>query len=204
MRRRRLGHLLVELALDAAHVPAVCADQLVNPETYRECCLWQFEMLMLLGHCRGDGADRESRETLRLAAAAADCQGGDLGHLPRELAPDAAHVPAVCAGHPHTSGRDPGQQGANLRTAALAQHIPAIMITSRSQTIAKICRRSPQGRRLHCCKSAPWSFRGGCTSSLSRAACPLRTCSLQHELALSVDRDARKSGMLILLLGSRI
>ena len=114
-RRRALAHLLVELAPDAAHLPAVCADQLVNPGICRKYCLWQVEMLMLLGHCRGDGADRESRETLRLAAAAADCQGGDLGHLPRELAPDAAHVPAVRAGHPHTSGRDPGQQGANFQ-----------------------------------------------------------------------------------------
>ena len=67
--------------------------------------------LMLTCCCRRDRADRESGAALRLAAAAPECQGGDLGHLPRELAPDAAHVPALRAGHPHASGRDPGQQG---------------------------------------------------------------------------------------------
>ena len=72
---------------------------------------------MLFWGRRRDGANREGGAALRLAAAAAECQGGDLGHLPGELAPDAAHVPAVRAGHPHPPGRDPGQQGALPQTA---------------------------------------------------------------------------------------
>ena len=59
-----------------------------------------------------NGADRAHRAAVRLAAAAAARQGGDLGHLPRVVAPAAAHVPALCAGHAHAPGRDPRQQGA--------------------------------------------------------------------------------------------
>ena len=41
-----------------------------------------YKPVMASCDCRRDSADREGRAALRLAAAAAERQGRDLGHLP--------------------------------------------------------------------------------------------------------------------------
>ena len=111
--------------LQLSHPLAECVNELMDDAVKRPA---QNTLQALPCCCRRDCADRESGAALRLAAAAAGGQGGDLGHLPRELAPDAAHVPAVCAGHPHPPGRDPGQQGA-LPWAFLATHDIRVILT---------------------------------------------------------------------------